>query len=379
MGSPNPTVASQQHTSDYANRTIIKIHYNYTGKLNLNANVDTGMKLTSVAFIIICCFIIVENILVLLTIWRTKKFHRPMYYFIGNLAFSDLLAGAVYTANILLSGEKTYTLTPAQWMVREGSMFVALSASVFSLLSIAIERFITMLKMKVQNESNCCRSSLLMGSCWAVSLILGGLPIMGWNCIGKLEHCSTVLPLYHKHYLLACTTVFTLLLMSIVMLYARIYTFVRTKSRKMTFRQHSIKSTGNSEKSMALLKTVIIVLSAFIICWAPLFILLLLDVSCRVKTCPILFKAEYFLALAVLNSATNPIIYTLTNKEMQRAFIKMVSSCNWSSAGSGATIKRPFVGKEFSRSRSDNSSHRQRDEVEYPETIMSSGNPTSSS
>ncbi|XP_030063348.1 sphingosine 1-phosphate receptor 1 [Microcaecilia unicolor] len=365
--------------SDYANRTIIVLHYNYTGKLNLNSSVDTGMKWTSVLLIIICCFIIVENILVLLTIWRTKKFHRPMYYFIGNLAFSDMLAGAVYIANILLSGEKTYTLTPAQWMMREGSMFVALSASVFSLLSIAIERFSTMLKMKVQNESNCCRSSLLIGGCWVVSLILGGLPIMGWNCIGVLEQCSTVLPLYLKHYLLFCTTVFSLLLLSVVILYARIYTFVRTKSRKMTFRQHATKSTGNSEKSMALLKTVIIVLSAFIICWSPLFILLLLDVSCRVKTCPILFKAEYFLALAVLNSATNPIIYTLTNKEMRRAFRKMVSSCNCASIDSGATIKRPFVGKEFSRSRSDNSSHRQRDEVEYPETIMSSGNPTSSS
>jgi len=270
---------------------VIKEHYNYTGKLNENA--DSGIKVTSVVFIIICCFIILENIFVLLTIWKTKKFHRPMYYFIGNLALSDLLAGVAYTANLLLSGHKTYSLTPSQWFVREGSMFVALSASVFSLLAIAIERYITMLKMKLHNGSNSFRSFLLISACWVISVILRGLPIMGWNCISLLSNCSTVLPLYHKHYILFCTTVFTGLLLSIVVLYCRIYSMVRTRSRRLTFRKNITKATRSSEKSLALLKTVIIVLSAFIACWAPLFILLLLDVGCRVKTCPILYKAEY--------------------------------------------------------------------------------------
>lgn len=303
-----------------------------------------------------------------------------MYYFIGNLALSDLLAGVAYTANLLLSGHKTYSLTPSQWFVREGSMFVALSASVFSLLAIAIERYITMLKMKLHNGSNSFRSFLLISACWVISVILGGLPIMGWNCISLLSNCSTVLPLYHKHYILFCTTVFTGLLLSIVVLYCRIYSMVRTRSRRLTFRKNITKATRSSEKSLALLKTVIIVLSAFIACWAPLFILLLLDVGCKVKTCPILYKAEYFLVLAVLNSATNPIIYTLTNKEMRRAFIKILCCCKCPPADSGTKFKRPIIGgMEFSRSKSDNSSHPQKEEGDRPETIMSSGNVTSSS
>ncbi|XP_074858527.1 sphingosine 1-phosphate receptor 1 [Carettochelys insculpta] len=370
--------AFNDSVSDYVNSEIIKKHYNYTGKLN--EKVDSGIKVTSVVFIIICCFIILENIFVLLTIWKTKKFHRPMYYFIGNLALSDLLAGVAYTANLLLSGHKTYSLTPAQWFVREGSMFVALSASVFSLLAIAIERYITMLKMKLHNGSNSFRSFLLISACWLISMILGGLPIMGWNCLSHLQSCSTVLPLYHKHYILFCTTVFTGILLSIVVLYCRIYSMVRTRSRRLTFHKNISKATRSSEKSLALLKTVIIVLSAFIACWSPLFILLLLDVGCKVKACSILFKAEYFLVLAVLNSATNPIIYTLTNKEMRRAFIKILCCCKCHSADSGAKFKRPIIGgMEFSRSKSDNSSHPQKDEGDCPETIMSSGNVTSSS
>lgn len=155
---------------------------------------------------------------------------------------------------------------------------------------------------------------------------------------------------------------------------------VRTRSRRLTFRKNITKASRSSEKSLALLKTVIIVLSAFIVCWAPLFILLLLDVGCKVKSCPILYKAEYFLVLAVLNSATNPIIYTLTNKEMRRAFIKILCCCKCPPADSGTKFKRPIIGgMEFSRSKSDNSSHPQKEEGDRPETIMSSGNVTSSS
>ncbi|XP_008068308.1 sphingosine 1-phosphate receptor 1 [Carlito syrichta] len=377
---PSPVRAPRGSVSDYVNYDLIVRHYNYTGKLNLGTDKEHGLRLTSVVFILICCGIILENVFVLLTIWRTKKFHRPMYYFIGNLALSDLLAGVAYTANLLLSGATTYKLTPAQWFLREGSMFVALSASVFSLLAIAIERYITMLKMKLHNGSNSSRSFLLISGCWVVSLALGGLPIMGWNCLGALAGCSTVLPLYHKHYILFCTTVFTLLLLAIVVLYCRIYALVRTRSRRLTFRKSASKASRSSEKSLALLKTVIIVLSAFIACWAPLFILLLLDVGCKVKSCDILFRAEYFLVLAVLNSGTNPVIYTLTNKEMRRAFVRLLSCCRCPGADPAAKFKRPIVaGVEFSRSKSDNSSHPQKDDGDGPETVVSSGNVNSSS
>ncbi|KAJ0032830.1 hypothetical protein NQD34_002911 [Periophthalmus magnuspinnatus] len=360
---------------------LIAAHYNYTGKFRKTQQ-DSGLKADSVVFIIVCCFIFLENLLVLITIWRTKKFHKPMYYFIGNLALSDLLAGVVYTANILLSGANTYKLTPTQWFFREGSMFVALAASVFSLLAIAIERHLTMLKMKLHNNGNTFRVFLLISTVWMIAAMLGGLPIMGWNCIESMENCSTVLPLYHKTYILFCTTVFSIILMAIVVLYARIYALVRTRSRKLVFRKVTNGARGStgansksSEKSMALLKTVIIVLSGFIACWAPLFILLLLDVACETKTCPILYKAEWFLALAVLNSAMNPLIYTLTSNEMRRAFLKTLLCCT-------AWIRPKFQSgpiAEFSRSKSDNSSHPNKEEGEYSAKETASANITSSS
>ncbi|XP_063056131.1 sphingosine 1-phosphate receptor 1 [Engraulis encrasicolus] len=380
---------------------LIAQHYNYTGKLRkptAEGGAESGLKADSVIFILICCLIILENLLVLLTIWRTKKFHKPMYYFIGNLALSDLLAGVVYTANILLSGANTYRLSPNQWFLREGSMFVALAASVFSLLAIALERHLTMLQMKLTNPGRAGRVFLLISAVWCVAGVLGGLPVMGWNCIGAMPSCSTVLPLYAKSYILFCTTVFSLILMAIVVLYARIYALVRTRSRQLVFRKVSNGRGGagggggggggsssgggkSSEKSLALLKTVIIVLSCFIACWAPLFVLLLLDVACEtgVGACPILYKAEWFLALAVLNSAMNPLIYTLTSNEMRRAFLRtLLCSQPWPCTGwpwpLGGSTKGPraIIGAELSRSKSDTHSHTHREEGEYRGTIVTS-------
>ncbi|XP_054644487.1 sphingosine 1-phosphate receptor 1 [Dunckerocampus dactyliophorus] len=349
--------------ADPAHSDLIARHYNYTGKFR-KLDGGSGLKADSVIFIVVCCLIVLENLLVLATIWRTKKFHKPMYYFIGNLALSDLLAGMVYTANILLSGANTYKLTPTQWFLREGSMFVALAASVFSLLAIAVERHLTMLKMKLHNSGSASRVFTLISAVWMVAALLGGLPLMGWNCIGQLSRCSTVLPLYHKTYILFCTTVFSVILMAIVALYARIYALVRARSRQLVFRK-APNGGKSSEKSMALLRTVMVVLSCFIACWAPLFVLLLLDAACRTLHCSILYKAEWFLALAVLNSATNPLIYTLTSNEMRRAFLKTLLCGSASLRAAAASFGRPGVGAEFSRSKSDNSSHPNKEEVEY--------------
>uniref|UniRef100_A0A672YXX3 Sphingosine-1-phosphate receptor 3 n=1 Tax=Sphaeramia orbicularis TaxID=375764 RepID=A0A672YXX3_9TELE len=299
----------------------IFLHYNFTGKLDHRPSNGTSrgtVDTKTIVFLIICSFIVLENLTVLVAIWRNHRFHNRMYYFIGNLALCDLLAGVAYLVNLLLSGEKTLQLSPALWFVREGSMFVALGASVFSLLAIAIERHLTMIKMRPYDANKNYRVFLLIGACWMIAITLGALPIMGWNCLDNLPDCSTVLPLYTKKYVAFCITVFMLLLLAMSILYARIYILVKSSSRKVS--KHS-----NSEHAMSLLRTVIIVVGVFIACWTPIFVLLLVDVACvERQRCPILYKADWFIALAVVNSAMNPIIYTLASREMRRAFLGLV-------------------------------------------------------
>ncbi|XP_026888443.2 sphingosine 1-phosphate receptor 2 [Electrophorus electricus] len=326
----------------YYNKTLIKVHYACAKELNKN-ELDERMKnkegpgLKNIIFIIICSIIILENLLVLIAVFRNKKFHSAMFFFIGNLAFSDLLAGSAYIANIFFSGPKTFDLVPVQWFIREGTAFIALAASVFSLLAIAIERYIAITKVKVYGSNKTCRMFLLIGACWVTSILLGGLPIIGWNCINELTECSAVLPLNSRRYIRFVVSIFSVILLSIVILYVRIYLIVRSSHQEAT-----------NSQAYALLKTVTIVLGVFIVCWLPAFTILLLDTSCKMSSCPILSHADAFFGIATLNSALNPLIYTLRSKDMRREFLRVL--CCWGLFQCGRPAERCMVPLKSSSS-----------------------------
>ncbi|KAJ8362762.1 hypothetical protein SKAU_G00115930 [Synaphobranchus kaupii] len=314
-------VATGTMYQEYYNMSIIPEHYRYSKELSqeqLERRIHSkaGLGALPLILLVVCSVIILENVLVLVAVCRNKKFHTAMFFFIGNLAFSDLLAGSAYIANILLSGPRTFRLAPVEWFVREGTAFIALAASVFSLLAIAIERYVAITKVKVYGSGRSCRMFLLIGACWVTSVLLGGLPIMGWNCVGSLPACSAVLPLYSKRYILFVVTIFSVILLSIVILYVRIYLIVRSSHREAA-----------CSPAYALLKTVTIVLGVFIMCWLPAFTILLLDTSCRMSSCPVLSQADAFFGLATLNSALNPLIYTLRSRDMRREFLRVL--CCW--------------------------------------------------
>ncbi|XP_036396047.1 sphingosine 1-phosphate receptor 5b [Megalops cyprinoides] len=355
---------------EYQNNSVIVAHYNYTGKLKEN-KYQGSLKPEAIVFLVICLLIVLENAVVLVAIWRNKKFHLPMYYLLGNLTLSDLLAGFTYMVNILMSGPNTMKLTPLMWFLREGGVFITLAASIISLLAIAIERHVTMVNMKPYHGAKRGRMFALIGASWVLSVLLGVLPVMGWNCLGHLPECSTVLPLYSKSYILFCISVFSAVLLSIVVLYVRIFRIVKSNTQRLGSLRKGL--ARKSQKYMALLKTVTIVLGVFIACWLPLFVLLLLDFCCQVRGCSVLFKADYFLGIAMVNSLLNPIIYTLTSKDMRRAIIKLLCRhCLMTKDGQVKKIGLAFL--ECSTSKTEVASHK----LEGLETTVSSGNITPS-
>ncbi|CAG0906401.1 unnamed protein product, partial [Cyprideis torosa] len=68
-----------------------------------------------------------------------------------------------------------------------------------------------------------------------------------------------------------------------------------------------------------------LIVGAFILCWLPFFLFYLLGAVCPNRSCevpPIVFAVAFWLGYA--NSAVNPIIYTIFNKEFRAAFKKIL-------------------------------------------------------
>ncbi|KAM9688331.1 sphingosine 1-phosphate receptor 5 [Trichechus inunguis] len=308
---------------------VIVLHYNYTGKLHgARYQPGAGLRADAVVCLAVCALIVLENLAVLFVLARHPRFHAPMFLLLGSLTLSDLLAGAAYAANILLSGPLTLRLSPALWFAREGGVFVALAASVLSLLAIALERRFTMARRGPAPAVRRGRTLALAAAAWGASLLIGLLPALGWNCLGRLDACSTVLPLYAKAYVLFCVLAFVGILAAICALYARIYCQVRANAQRLQARPRASRGASDparrTQRKLALLRTLSVVLLAFVACWGPLFLLLLLDVACPTRACPVLLQADPFLGLAMANSLLNPIIYTLTNRDLRYALLRLV-------------------------------------------------------
>ena len=104
----------------------------------------------------------------------------------------------------------------------------------------------------------------------------------------------------------------------IIFCYVQIYAVVKQQLRKY-MKQNKCASKSNTLKNdMKAIKTIAIVVLAFIICWAPFFILNFIHGWCKCKINQhIITFAKW---LHYCNSALNPIIYACFNKDYRRGF-----------------------------------------------------------
>jgi hypothetical protein len=72
-------------------------------------------------------------------------------------------------------------------------------------------------------------------------------------------------------------------------------------------------------------RTMGIIMGAFTVCWMPFFVLYLLQSFHLFLESPRLF--EFVTWLGYVNSALNPIIYTIFNLDFRKSFERLLSKC----------------------------------------------------
>ncbi|XP_037546499.1 lysophosphatidic acid receptor 2b [Nematolebias whitei] len=264
----------------------------------------------------VCFVVILSNLLVIVAIFKNRRFHFPIYYLLGNLALADFFAGVSYLHLMFHTGPWTIKLSINQWFVRQTLVDTSLTASVLNLLAVAVERHQTIFSMQLHSKMSKRRVFVIILFIWLVAIIMGLIPSMGWNCLCDLDVCSTMAPLYSRSYLVFWAVLNLLTFSIMVGVYTRIFLYVRRKSRQMS--QHT-SQFKHKETVLNLMKTVSMILGLFVICWTPGLVLLLLDgLDCT--KCNVLVYEKYVLVLAECNSLVNPIIYSFRDSDMRRTF-----------------------------------------------------------
>ncbi|XP_018610131.1 lysophosphatidic acid receptor 2a [Scleropages formosus] len=315
----------------YCNRSV-DFFYNESGKListvwRTKDLVVVGLGLT------VCVVVILANVLVMAAIFINRRFHYPIYYLLGNLAAADLFAGLSYLYLMFHTGPWTSKLSKGGWFIRQGLIDTSLTASVVNLLAVAVERHQTIFTMQLHSKMTNRRVMLLILGIWVVAVIMGLIPTLGWNCLCDLSGCSVMAPMYSRSYLVFWAVLNLVTFSIMVVVYLRIFLYVRHKSRSMS--QHTTQRK-HKETVVSLMKTVTMILGAFVICWTPGLVVLLLD-GLKCTACSVLKVEKFVLVLAECNSVVNPIIYSLRDEEMLTTF-KRILCCLCRRGGSQTGI-----------------------------------------
>ncbi|XP_075941938.1 lysophosphatidic acid receptor 2a [Anarhichas minor] len=304
---------------DYSHN--VTFFYNWVGKKisvawTTRDSVVIGLGLT------VCLIVVLANLLVMMAISMNHRFHFPIYYLLGNMAAADLFAGIAYANLMLHTGPWTSTLSKKQWYIRGALIDISLTASVANLLAVAVERHQTIITMQLHSKMRKRRVVLLMVCIWAVSIIMGLVPSTFWNCECNLDDCSTVAPLYSRRFLIFWAVLNLLTFFIMVAVYTRIFVYVRYQTSHAS--PHTM-DMRHRQTVVNLMKTISMVLGAFVICWMPGLVTLLLD-GLLGKASHANAYEKFCLAIAECNSLVNPVIYSLRDDEMRRTF-KWILCC----------------------------------------------------
>ncbi|KFQ74969.1 Adenosine receptor A3, partial [Phoenicopterus ruber ruber] len=225
---------------------------------------------------LVALFATLGNTLVIWVVKLNLTFQNVTLYFIVSLALADIAVGIlVMPLAIVVSLGITVHFYTCLFMCC--LMVVFTNASILSLLAIAIDRYLRVkLPTRYKIITTERRVWWALGLCWSVSLLVGLLPMFGWNKTGsrnsdflKCRFTSVMRMDYMVYFSFFIWILIPLLIMCA--LYVEIFYIIRTKLRQGTTNARGAGAFYGQEFKTA--KSLALVLFLFAISWFPLCII----------------------------------------------------------------------------------------------------------
>lgn len=330
--------------------------------INSNSSTRSHLELcrepTLKPFVAQSCFLIfiaittlLGNLSVCLTVLLNRNLHTFTSYLVASLACSDLMV-----ATFSLPFRIHQTLNNTNWCLgKDACLFwiwadlFCCCASIGNLALISVDRFLaTNYPLRYHQIVTWKTSWLMLSSVWIYSFIVASSGLTNWTfpagaLVGIDNGCYKPDPYF---YTFAAIVGFFFPLVVIICAYCYIFKIAMEHFRAISrltapILPNASQSSGNHQtqlykQQLKATKTLAIVVGAFVICWLPTFVILLVQTWCQ--TClnnqqnPELSGLFYFINIAFvytlpnINSAINPFIYVVFSKDLRQAFIKTFKS-----------------------------------------------------
>lgn len=266
-------------------------------------------------------------VIIILTVYINRRLRTTCNYFIVSLGIADLMiVTMVMPVNIgLLQGTFRFT-SSAECEFLATINLISISAVSLSLCTVSVDRYFAIAyPFKYEAFTTTKTTVGIIGAVWLYALIAAVLPPMGWRsqpttvrrhvCVNDLEESYILFMSIGSFFLPAFIMVSTNVI---------VYRIATNQARRVLRIVPVVGlSADKLRKNFRAAKRISLIVGAYLICWVPHMVVLVLALKIGAKNIP---NQVYpvTLSLQYSCSAVNPCMFCFTNRELRSTLKKML-------------------------------------------------------
>ena len=285
------------------------------------------LRITAICTLMIC--VVVGNLMVLYCLLTIKEMRTVTGLFLTNLAVTDLGVGLISLPLSLASNIDHYLLHSNWFCVIEGlTLLLFVIASLLTLGVLSIQKYVNV-GYSTQRRFTKRVAKYMIGGVWIIAALFAMGPAFGWSKYTYStggHQCAPYTNSLSGQIYIILLLVICIITPSAVMLYcySKLYIMIhkhvhRVPCNEATSENSQTRTLSTVESHM--IQTLIIMMIVFFICWLPTMIIVIL----MTMNAPISKDVEVLSMLCASgNSAVNPILYAMRQKDFQRGFRQII-------------------------------------------------------
>ncbi|KAM4580375.1 adrenocorticotropic hormone receptor [Odontesthes bonariensis] len=269
-----------------------------------------------------------ENLLVVVAVFRNRNLHTPMYCFICSLAAFNTIASVTKTwENLMIAFADVGQLEkrgPSETKlddVMDSLLCMSFVGSIFSFLAIAVDRYITIFHaLQYHNIMTTQRTGAILGVIWTTCGVFAVLMVR----------------FFAFKFIMICFVVFFIVSLAVIcFLYFYMFMLARIHAKNIA----SLSAGGEGKcrrqrrwgSNMRGALTLTILVGAFVVCWAPFSLHLIIIMVCPMNPYCECYRSLFQLHVVLMMSHAliDPAIYAFRCAELRHTFRKMLLCSDW--------------------------------------------------
>ncbi|XP_077996196.1 beta-1 adrenergic receptor-like [Glandiceps talaboti] len=284
------------------------------------------------------------NVIIIVVICLDKNLHIVTNGFIISMAVADLLVGAVNVPMYFVEQNRGPFGRLFECILTRSVTVFFILASVAHLLLIAIDRYVAVtFPFRYRTLITKRRAASCVLACWLLSTMAGFAPLLGWRKSGidlgqpLASSCGYVDYMTFAYVMFMCIVWYAVPVSIMMVLYCLIFGTARKQVKKIRETHRNLdngrNSPGTRKKQGTLLssarnmvdqtkaaKVLCIIMGCFLLCTLPGIVCLIYDQVNENEVSDTVGNLTNLVAF--MNSALNPLIYGLGNRQLKSAIRK---------------------------------------------------------